>query len=220
MKHLLLILVLLIFSTLGITAEEFKSEEFKSEIFTKGKLLYSDDFEGDLDSDWWQLRTKNWRVKSGVLIGAPDYKTKEEAMKELKRDHHLGLAPVIRLENLPTQFVCKLRFQYTGKEVIYNRPKVDIGHHINKVFFKPGGYQLHLSEGDVFDNKKSLFKLNEWNVMLIEFKNGKLIIDLNGQRQVYENSQVSLKDRSELTFKALEGGQLKFDYIRLWEGKS
>ena len=29
---------------------------------------------------------------------------------------------------------------------------------------------------------------------------------------------MSLKERSELTFKALEGGQLMFDYIRLWEG--
>ena len=56
--------------------------------------------------------------------------------------------------------------------------------------------------------------------MLIEFKPGKLIINLNGKRKVYESDQVSLKERSELTFKALEGGQLMFDYIRLWEGKS
>ena len=98
-------------------------------------------------------------MKNGVLTGAPDFKTKEEAMKSLKRDHHLGLGPVIRLEHIPKQFVCKLRFQYTGKEVIHNRPKVDIGHHINKVFFKPGGYQLHLSEGEIFDHKESVSNL-------------------------------------------------------------
>ena len=60
--------------------------------------------------------------------------------------------------------------------MIYNRQKVDIGHHINKVFFKPGGYQLHLSEGEIFDHKESAFKLNEWNVMLIEFKPANLLL--------------------------------------------
>ncbi|EDM27056.1 hypothetical protein LNTAR_07424 [Lentisphaera araneosa HTCC2155] len=205
--------------SLALMMSSLCAEQFKSELFTEGKLLYSDDFEQALDSKWWQTRTKNWQVKNGILTGAPDFKTKEEAMKALKRDHHLGLGPVIRLENLPEKFVCTLRFQYTGKEVLETRPKIDIGHHINKVFFKPGGYQLHLSEGEIFDNKKSAFKLNEWNVMTIEFTPGKLIINLNGQGQVYENKQVSLKERSEFTFKALDGGKLMVDYIRLWEGK-
>ena len=212
MKKLLMILALLMISSLG-------AEEFKSTLFKEGKLLYSDDFDGEFNQDWWKMRSKSWQVKNGMLIGVPSYKSKEEAMKALKRDHHLDLGPVIRLDKLPAQFVCKLRFQYTGKQVIETRPKVDIGHHINKVFFKPGGYQLHLSEDAIFDNKKSAFKLNKWNVMLIEFKAGKLDIELNGQRQVYENKQVTLKDRSELTFKALEGGKLMVDYNRLWQGE-
>ena len=109
MKKLLLTLFFLF-------AFSLSAEEFKSEIFKEGKLLYSDDFEKELNSSWWQIRTKNWKVKNGVLTGAPDFKTKEEAMKALKRDHHLGLEPVIRLEHIPKQFVCKLRFQYTEKK--------------------------------------------------------------------------------------------------------
>ena len=155
-----------------------------------------------------------------MLIGAPDYATKEEAMKDLKRDHHLGLGPVIRLDHLPKQFVCELRFKYTGDTVTVSRPKFDIGHHINKLFFKENGYRLVLSEGKDWDNKESGFKLNQWNDLRLEFKSGQMILELNGKRQNVQNEQVTLKDRREFTFKALDGGSLMIDSIKLWEVSS
>ena len=213
---MLKIFSLLILSILIGTGCQTPANE--SELFTKLNLLYADDFDGEFNPEFWQKRTKNWKVKDGVLIGAPDFKTKEEAMKELKRNHHLGLGPVIRLDKIPPQFVCKMRFKYTGKEITESRPKIDFGHHIMNLFLKDGGYRLRLPESESFLNAESGFALNKWNDLKVEFKPGKMIIVLNGHRQVYEHEKVTLKDRKEFTFKALDGGTLQIDSVRLWEG--
>ena len=65
---------------------------------------------------------------------------------------------------------------------------------------------------------KSNFELNKWNYLKVEFKPGKMIIVMNGNRQVFEHEKVTLNDRKEFTFKALDGGTLEVDSVRLWEG--
>jgi hypothetical protein len=61
--------------------------------------------------------------------------------------------------------------------------------------------------------------LNQWVDMIIEFEEGKLSIEINGQRMLFEHDQVSMKERHEFTFKALESpkSRLLFDYVRLWK---
>ena len=84
---------------------------------------------------------------------APDYKDTAEAQKALKRDHHLGLSPVIRLDNLPPKFVVRMRVKFEGKEFKTGRPKFDIGHHINTVTFRDNGYAVKLHGGKQFLGK-------------------------------------------------------------------
>jgi len=194
---------------------------FKSHLFKKGTLVYADDFDGELDRERWEPRTKNWKVKDGMLIGAPDYKNAEEAQKALGRDHHLGLGPVIRLNHLPENIVCHMRFKYEGEDFQATRPKLDIGHHINNLFFRQGGYSLKLSGGELIEDRQSGFELNEWVDLVIELKEGMLFIELNGHQRLFEHEQVSMKSRDEFTFKALDGpsSRLVVDYIRLWKAE-
>ena len=84
-KFLLSVLCLLAAVSPGFSSEDSK---FKSELFKKGKLVYSDDFEGELNRMYWG-QPKGKSIKDGKLIIAPLFKSKEEAMKVLKRDHHL-----------------------------------------------------------------------------------------------------------------------------------
>ena len=194
---------------------------FKSHLFKKGTLVYSDDFNGELNRERWEPRTKNWQVKDGMLIGAPDYKNAEEAEKALGRDHHLGLGPVIRLNHLPENFVCHMRFKNEGEDYQAARPKLDIGHHINNLFFRQGGYSLKLSGGELLEDRQSGFSLNEWVDLVIELREGKLLIKLNGHQRIIEHEQVSMKSRDEFTFKALDGpgSRLVIDYVRLWKAE-
>ena len=192
---------------------------FNSHLFKKGTLIYTDDFNGKFDLKRWQPRTKSWEVKDGVLIGKPDYANKEEAMKALKRDHHLGLSPVIRLDHLPNKFVLHLRVKFEGKAFATGRPKFDIGHHINTVTFNAKGYGVKLHGGERFAGKARGVELNEWIDVALEFQEGEMWIGVNGNGQTIKHEQVSLRGRSELTFKTFADApnRIMFDSISLWK---
>ena len=192
---------------------------FQSHLFETGSLVYADDFDGGLDRDRWQPRTKNWEIKDGILIGRPDFKDAEEAQRILKRDHHLGMSPVIRLNHLPEKFVLHMRLQFEGDAFAPGRPKVDIGHHINTMVFTADGYSLKLHDGSVFSDRAANVRLNEWLDLVVEFQHGKAWVGVNGTGQLIEHESVSLKGRDELTFKTFANApnRIMFDSVRLWK---
>ncbi len=197
------------------------SKEFESTLFQKGTLVYEDTFDAGLDRNRWQPRTKNWKVEEGVLVGQPDFKSAKEAEKALGRDHHLGLGPVIRLNKLPDQFVLRLRFKFEGEAPKPGRPKFDVGHHINSIFFTSGGYNLKLSDGKQVIDTESGPMLNRWIDAVIEYRQGELFLNFNGHKRHIKDEQVTLKSRDEITFKALESpeSRLLFDRIQLWRAE-
>ena len=196
-----------------------EAQPFKSHLFEKGTLIYSDDFDGAFDLDRWEPRSgTRWEVRDGTLIGRPSSGEFQEAHKD-DSDDHRGLGPVIRLNHLPERFVCRMRFKFEGEGYQAARPKLDIGHHINNLFFREGGYSLKLSGGERFEDRQSGFALNEWTDIVIELKEGKLLLELNGHQRLFEHEQVSMNGRKEFTFKALmsPSSRLVSDYVRLWE---
>ena len=211
------------FFLLQIGASLFQSlfadaQRIESHLFKKGTLIYSDDFNVNLDRERWQLRTKSWEVKDGILVGKPDYTNAQEAMKSLKRDHHLGLSPVIRLNSLPEKFVLHLRVKFEGKTFTTSRPKFDIGHHINTLVFTEKGYALKLHGGQRFTGQAPGVRLNEWIDVALEFEEGRMWISVNGKGRTIRHEQVSLMGRSELTFKtfAAAPNRIMFDSVKLW----
>ena len=194
---------------------------FKSQLFESGTLVYADDFDGELNRERWEPRSgTRWEVRDGVLVGRPSSSEFQELHKD-DSDDHRGLGPVIRLNHIPENFVCHMRFKYEGEAYQAARPKLDIGHHINNLFFRKGGYSLKLSGGERFEDRQSGFELNEWTDLIIELKEGILLIDLNGHQRIFEHEQASMNGREEFTFKALmsPSSRLVFDYVRLWKAE-
>ena len=197
-----------------------EAPHFESHLFKKGTLVYSDDFDGELNRERWEPRSgTRWEVRDGLLIGRPSSSEFQEKHKD-DSDDHRGLGPVIRLNHIPERFVCHMRFKFEGEGYQAARPKLDIGHHINNLFFRKGGYSLKLSGGERFEDRESGFELNEWTDIVIELKEGKLLIELNGHQRLFEHEQATMNGREEFTFKALmsPSSRLVFDYVRLWEG--
>ena len=85
---------------------------FKSQQFEKGTLIYSDAFDGEYNRERWGASKKDRQIKDGKLVVTARFRSKEEAMKVLKRDHHLGLEPVVHLNRIPEAFVCHMRFKF------------------------------------------------------------------------------------------------------------
>jgi hypothetical protein len=195
--------------------------KFKSELFKTGQLIYSDDFDGELNRERWGA--KGAKIEDGKLIIGSQFTKREEAMKKLKRDHHLGLEPVAHLNRIPEKFVCHLRYKWGMPKLTPGRPSFQIGHHmIGLGILKGGGHQIKLPDGPAFTEPKSGMKLNEWIDLVVEYKKGTIRIKANSHGKTYRHDQVSMdnpKDKlgPRFTFKGGPDCRIVFDSVRLWE---
>ena len=195
--------------------------KFKSELFKTGKLVYSDDFDGELNRERWGA--KGTKIEGGKLIVGPQFANREEAMKKLKRDHHLGLEPVGHLNKIPEKFVCHLRYKFEKPKLTPGRPSFQIGHHMIILgILEGGGHLIKLPDGPSFSEPKSDMALNKWIDLFIEYKKGKIRIEVNGYGKTYEHEKVTIinpKDKHgpRFTFKGGPECRIVFDSVRLWE---
>ncbi|MBT5908389.1 MAG: hypothetical protein HOH25_01210, partial [Opitutae bacterium] len=161
--------------------------------------------------------------KDGKLIIGPLFKSKEEAMKALKRDHHLGLEPVAHINRIPKKFVMHLRYQFVKPELTPGRPSFQIGHHmINLGIEKEGGHRVKLPDGPSFSEPESDMALNKWIDLVIEHEQGKIRVLVNGKGKTYEHEKVTIinpKDKlgPRFTFKGGPECIILFDSVRLWD---
>jgi hypothetical protein len=203
-----------------LSAEE---PAFESQLFETGTLVYTDDFDGELNREFWGA-PKGKTIEDGHLIVNPQFKNAEEAMKAFNRDHHLGLEPVAHLNKIPEQFVCHLRYQFEKPGLTPGRPSFQIGHHmISLGILEGGGHRVKLPDGPAFTEPDSEMALNEWIDLIIEYKKGTLVISVNGDSKTYEDAAVTIineKDKlgPRFTFKGGEDCRILFDSVRLWEG--
>lgn len=212
-----LILLLTLSAQLHATEPTFNSELFKS-----GKLVYSDDFDGELNREYWGA-PKAKRIEAGKLIVESQFTNREEAMKKLKRDHHLGLEPVAHLNRIPEKFVCHLRYKWEKPELTPGRPSFQIGHHMIVLgILDGGGHSIKLPDGPSFPEPKSGMNLNEWIDLVIEYKKGTIRIEVNGRGRTHQHEKVTInnpKDKQgpRFTFKGGPECRIVFDSVRLWE---
>ena len=172
--------------------------EFKSEIFKTGTLVYSDDFDGGINRERWGAPTKDKQIRNGNLVVAAKFQSKEEAIKVLKRDHHLGLEPVVHLNRIPEQFVCHMRYKFEKKELSTGRPSFQIGHHmIILSYLKGGGHQIKLPNGPTYTVPESKMKLSEWVDLIIEYKKGIIRISINDCSKTYEHESVTIVNEKD-----------------------
>lgn len=209
---------------LVIIAERGLGEEpaFKSVLFEKGKLVYSDTFEGKYDTKRWGSKDGK-EIRDGHLIVVPKFKTKEEAMKKLKRDHHLGLEPVAHINGIPDQFVCHMRYQFELPKLSVGRPVFQIGHHMITInMLEGGGHRVKLPDGPNYPEPKSGMKPGEWIDLAIEYKKGTIRLEVNGKSSTYIHEKVTTlnpqdKHGTRFTFKGGDHCRILFDFIQLWD---
>lgn len=219
MKKTLLPLCLLVALPFVLRAAEPK---FVSELFKTGTLVYADDFNGELNSERWGA-SKGQKIEKGKLIIEPRFTNREEAMKALNRDHHLGLEPVGHLNKIPEKFVCHMRFKFEKPELTPGRPSFQIGHHmIHLGHLEGGGHRIKLPhDGPIFTESESSLKLGEWTDLVIEYKKGAIRIGVNGQAKTYTHEKVTIVNEKDklgprFTFKGGPECRILFDSVRLW----
>ena len=195
-----------LFALVSIVALSAEEPKFESKLFKQGKLVYADEFDGGPVPKRFGPNKGNISLKEGNLQVLP---ISDGAINT-----------VVHLYRLPKKFVCHLRYKVNSKN-----PKSGAGLQI-------GGHKMHLGsqkgkEGNVslFSRvgKKTFiipgvkgFQANEWVDMIIEYEEGKILLNINGSEKIFEDAAVSMDGANSLVFKK-SSDSLLFDHVRLWE---
>lgn len=194
--------------------------DYQPELFKSTKLVYADDFNGALNTEFWEVRQNTtWAIKDGVLTGSPSSKEFQEQKKASDDPSHAGLKPVIWLKKVPENFVCSLRMRYDAKEFQRGFPLLDLGHHIHTISFGEKATTLAIKKKvEVLEVPQPLFALNQWHDVVIELKKGTILLKIDGQKHIFESKNIDMTGQAQIDFKAVDFGSCQIDSVKLWQG--
>ena len=95
---------------------------------------------------------------------------------------------------------------------------LQIGGHKMHLLSSKEGYKLLLrGAGKTYiDTETKGFIANEWIEMIIEYREGKILLNINGSEKIYEHDKLSMDGAKTLLFKNSQFDAILFDYVRLW----
>jgi hypothetical protein len=216
--HLGLTVLALAFTPLLHAAD---GPEYKPELFKSLKLVYADDFKGELNKSFWEVRQNTtWAIKDGVLTGSPSSKEFQDKKKASDDPSHAGLKPVIWLKQVPENFVVAMRVRYDAKAYQKGFPLFDLGHHIHTLTFGEKATTLAIKKNvETLPAQEPLFSLNQWHDVVIELKKGAILLKIDGKKRLFESKNIDGSGQHQIDFKAVDGGSCQIDSVKLWEGQ-
>jgi hypothetical protein len=194
--------------------------DYQPELFKSIRLVYSDTFDGALNTEFWEVRqSSTWTIKDGILTGSQSSKEFQEKMVAKGDKAHAGFKPVIWLKKVPENFVCTLRVRYDGEAYAKGFPLIDIGHHIHTLTFSEKATTLTIKKDvEKIALEAPLFSLNTWHDIAIELKKGTLILTIDGTKHRFNSTNIDMSGQAQIDFKAIDLGTCQIDDVKLWEG--
>lgn len=195
--------------------------DYQPELFKSTKLIYSDNFAGKLNTDFWEVRQNTtWAIKDGVLTGSPSSAEFQAKKKASADPSHAGLKPVIWLNKVPENFVITMRVRYDAKAYQKGFPLLDLGHHTHTITFSEKATTLTIKKDiETLPTTEPLFALNEWHNVAIELKKGTIVLTIDGKKHRFDSKNIDMAGQHQIDFKAVDGGMCQIDDVKLWEGQ-
>ena len=192
----------------------------KSDLFEKTKLVYEDDFDGELNLDFWEVRqATTWKVEDGILKGSESSKAFQAKKIAAGDKGHAGFKPVIWLKQVPEDFVCEMRVRWGAKQHNSRFPIFDVGHHIHTIHLGKTLTTLTiLKDKEKVRVEKPLMPLNEWADVTIALKKGVMHFSVNGEQHVFKSDLIDMTGHSQIDFKGINFGTCEIDHVKVWEG--
>lgn len=79
-------------------------------------------------------------------------------------------------------------------EIVPGRPSFQIGHHMMSLSYNKGsGHKFKLTKGPTFTHPESNMKINEWVNLVIEYQEGRILVQVNDFTQIYEMEKLPWK---------------------------
>jgi hypothetical protein len=195
--------------------------DYQPELFKSLKLVYADNFDGPLNTEFWEVRqSSTWSIKDGILTGGPSSKEFQEKKLSSSDPSHAGLKPVIWLKKVPENFVCAMRVRYDAPAFQKGFPLFDLGHHTHTLVFSANTTTLTIKKNvESLPAEQPLFPLNQWHDVVIELKKGTILLTIDGKKHLFQSKNIDMAGQAQIDFKAVDGGGCQIDHIKLWEGQ-
>ncbi|MEM1061400.1 MAG: hypothetical protein AAF532_14675 [Planctomycetota bacterium] len=197
---------------------------YRPELYRSAKLVFAEDFdyEGPLKAagKWLVKQETQWNVEDGVLIGTPAPVEYQEKMQAIK-DVHDGTRPVVILRETPKELVMRMRLRYDGEHAERSYQQLDFGHHINSFVFFPDRTKLTFKGGKKIFRKGDFFPTNKWADVAVEIRDGKLLIQINDEKELIKHERVTLdvgRPGRQVDFKGLDYGRVLIDWVEVYRG--
>ncbi len=203
LRNLLLLLALFLAASSYILAEE---PAFQSKLFSKGTLVQSDDFDQGKYKGRYGPNKKNiQQLDDGTL-------------EVLPVSGKPGELTVFHVYNTPPKFVCHLRFKLVCSDPT-GGVAIQIGGHKMHLGSNAEGYSLFLRNArKTFKNTEVKgFGANKWIDMVIEYEEGKMLLNINGSEKIYEHEGINMDGAKSILFKYRKVDKTLIDYVRLWK---
>ena len=197
------------------------SPDYQPDLFKSTKLIYSDTFDGPLNTAFWEVRQNTtWAIKDGVLTGSPSSPEFQDKKKASADPSHAGLKPVIWLKQVPENFVCTMRLRYSAKAYQKGFPLLDLGHHTHTITFDEKKTTLTIKKNvETLPADEPLFALNQWHDVAIEMKKGAIVLTIDGKKHTFQSANIDMAGQHQIDFKAVDSGSCEIDDVKLWEGQ-
>ncbi len=186
-------------------------------LFKKVESVYRSEFDkpGKLGKGFIKAIQKSiWFTKNGLLNGNPSSKERQEWVMTEGDKHHTGAAPSILLKPIPDNLVLRMRIKYTGKA---KAVKIDIGHHIHSIIFQKTGTLIKV-RGKNIHKSKIIFPINTWGELTFEFTKGKLLMEVNGIKELIENEALLKAEKWQVDIRGIKDGKTFIDWLECYKG--
>jgi hypothetical protein len=188
--------------------QEAGPKELRANLCVRGKLLFSDDFAGELSKEWKVAKGK-WEVVEGALRGS-----------ELAADQH---AAVIKHALPSKNFVLQFSFKFDGAKGA--ACSFDGKGHVCRVRLAPQGFTLVRDVPKDGGEKPSVlgkgaidFKPGEWHTMLVEVQGKEMLAQVDDK--VFAFGEHAGVDQEKATFGfPVTGESLAVKGVRIWEAQ-
>lgn len=202
------------------------ADGYYPELFRSVELIYDESFDTDGPHDMpeqWEIRQNTqWNVVDGVLVGGV---ATEKFQKKIQAtgDGHDGTRTVIQLKPVPRAFVLQMRVRYdvTSRKGRDRGSLLDLGHHVNSFIFREEQTTLSLQKKKKIVIKDNFFPLNQWNDLTVEIKEGAILIEVNGRKEIIRDQLITLQNDVEVQqvdFKGQDFGTIQIDWLKLYKG--
>lgn len=174
----------------------------------RGKLLFSDDFNGDALQAGWGKGPGLWEVANGALKGSERPEDKHNAVRRHPLQYH--------------DAIFEFAFRFDGAKAAHLSINNKDGH-VCRLILTPKGMVLQTDKPAKLDVKPERLatldtpiSAGEWHKVIVEVRGKRMTAQLDGKQTISGESARVDVDKGDFGF-PVSGVSASFDYVRVYE---